>query len=114
MFGINPKKIQGMMKRMGISQQPIDAKKVIIELENSQLVIDEPSVTRINMQGQETYQIAGEAREEEKASEQEEKQFCEEDVKMVMEKTGASKNQVKKSLEQNKGDIALTIMDLKG
>ena len=111
MFGkINPKQIAGVMKRMGISQQELDAKKVIIELEDSQLVIDNPSVVKVKMQGQETYQITGDSREESK----EQEQFSEDDIKMVMEKTGASEEQIKEILKKNNGDIALAIMELKG
>ncbi len=104
---INPKMIQETMKRMGISQTPIDAKRVVFEMEGNNLVIDEPSVTKIMMQGQETYQVAGEAREESTES------FSERDVEMVMEKTGKGEEDVRGALENNHGDIALTIMELK-
>ena len=108
MFGnINPKQIQGVMKRMGISQTPLDAKRVTIELEDSNIVIDEPSVTKVMMQGQETFQIAGESREESKQS------FSDEDVKMVMEKTGKGEEEVRKVLDKNSGDIAGAILELK-
>jgi len=108
MFGkINPKQIEGMMKKMGISQQNIPAKRVIIELEDENLVIDDPNVIKVNMQGQETYQVVGEAHSESKES------FSEEDIKMVMEKTKASKDQVINFLKENNGDIALAIMELK-
>jgi len=108
MFGnINPKQIQGVMKRMGISQTPVDAKRVTIELEDSNIVIDEPSVMKVMMQGQETFQISGESREESKQS------FNDEDVKMVIEKTGKSEEEVRKVLDSNKGDIAGAILELK-
>jgi len=108
MFGkINPKQIEGMMKKMGISQQNIPAKRVIIELEDENMIIDEPNVLKVNMQGQETYQVMGEARLEHKEL------FTGDDVQMVMEKTKASKEQVTKFLKENNGDIALAIIELK-
>ena len=108
MFGnINPKQIQGMMKKMGISQTPIDAKRVVIECEDSDVVIDEPSVMKVMMQGQETFQISGESRVENKEV------FSDEDVKMVVEKTGADEKEVRDFLEKNNGDIALAIIELK-
>jgi len=108
MFGnINPKQIQGVMKKMGISQEPIDAKRVIIELEDKNIVIDEPSVTKVMMQGQETWQIAGESREEST------EKFNDGDVEMVMEKTSKTEQEVRDFLEKNNGDIALAIMELK-
>lgn len=108
MFGkINPKQIEGMMKKMGIAQQTIDAKRVIIELEDENIIIEEPGVVKINMQGQESYQITGESRIESKQG------FTEEDIEMVVNKTGAGKQEVKKFLSENNGDIALAIMELK-
>lgn len=108
MFGkINPKQIEGMMKKMGIAQQNIDAKRVIIECEDENIIIDEPSVVKINMQGQTSFQISGEERVESKEG------FSEEDVSMVVEKTGASKDEVVSFLKENNGDIALAIIELK-
>ena len=108
MFGnINPKQIQSAMKKMGISQTPLDAKRVTIELEDSNIVIDEPSVTKVMMQGQETFQISGESREESKQD------FSDEDVKMVMDKTGKGEEEVRKVLDENSGDIAGAILELK-
>jgi alpha-NAC-related protein len=106
--GINAKQVEKVMKKMGISQIPLDAKRVTIELEDSNIVIDEPSVMKVTMQGQETFQISGEARHEEKGREL----FNNEDVRVVMEKTGASEEKVREVLEQNKGDIAGAIMEL--
>jgi nascent polypeptide-associated complex subunit alpha len=105
--GMNPAKIQGMMKKMGISQTPLNVKRVIFEKEEGNLVIDEPSVVKIMMQGQESYQITGEAREETKEI------FSEEDVKMVIEKTGKSEEEVRVALEETEGDIAEAIINLK-
>lgn len=107
--GINPNQMQGMMKKMGISQTPLDAKRVIFEMEDEKIIIDEPSVMKVSMQGQETYQVSGEARTEESSRET----FSSEDVSMVMEKTGKSEDEVKKALESNGGDIALAIIELK-
>src|SRR3989344_1587536 len=101
MFNINQKQIEKVMKQMGVSQTSIDAKRVIIELEDSDIVIDEPSVTKVKMQGRETFQISGESREESREL------FSEKDVKMVMEKTGAKKSDVIEFLKENNGDIAL-------
>ena len=106
--GVNPSQMKGMMKKMGISQTPLNVKRVIFEMEDGNLIIDEPSVIRIMMQGQETYQVSGEAREEESES------FSEEDIAMVVEKTGKDRNEVLTVLEDSDGDIAEAIMKLKG
>ena len=105
--GVNPKQMQGMMKKMGISQEQLPVKRVIFEMEDGNLVIEEPGVMRIKMQGQESYQVTGEAVEEESSS------FSEEDIEMVMEKTEKSKEEVVSALEASEGDIAEAIIDLK-
>ena len=105
--GMNPAKMQGMMKKMGISQMPLNVKRVIFEMEEENLIIDEPSVIKVMMQGQETYQVSGEAVEESAES------FSAEDVEMVVEKTGKSEEEVRVALEESDGDIAEAIMGLK-
>lgn len=107
--GMNPAKMQGMMKKMGISQVNLPVKRVIFEMEDSNLVIDDPSVTKISMQGQVSYQVVGDEHEE---SVGEEEAFSEEDVAMVVEKTGKSIEEVQEILEKVGGDIAEAIMEL--
>ena len=58
--------------------------------------------------GQETYQIVG------KAKEIEQEPFTNEDVKLVMEQTGKTEEEVRQALKKNEGDIAKTILELKG
>ena len=96
----------GKMKKLLKDMEEIPANRVIIEGEK-RLVIENPKVTKINLMGQETYQILGHAQEEEEPA------FSDEDVKMVMEQTGADETTVKETLIKNSGDIAKTIMDLK-
>lgn len=104
--GINPKQMQGMMKKMGISQEEIPAEKVVIEKYGGKIVIENPSVTKIKMQGQETFQITGNIREESS-----EPEISEDDIKTIIEKTGASEDDARKSLEKTK-DLAESILEL--
>ena len=104
---MNPKKMQAVMKQMGISQEEIDASKVIIEkTDNTRIIIESPSVTKVKMQGQETFQIAGEIREETSALE-----TSEEDIKTIVEKTGVSEEKARQALEKT-GDLAEAILEL--
>lgn len=105
--GINPAKMQGMMKKMGISQTPLPVKRVIFELEDSKMVIEDPSVVKVIMQGQEMYQVSGEATEE--AAEA----FSAEDVEMVASQTGKDEDKAREALEESNGDIAQAIIKLK-
>ncbi|MEK6833285.1 MAG: nascent polypeptide-associated complex protein [Nanoarchaeota archaeon] len=105
--GVDPKQMQGMLKKMGISQEDIDASRVIIEkIDNSRIIIENPSVQKIKMQGQETFQIAGDIFEE-----QGKEEISEEDIKTVMEKTGVSEKKARKALEET-GDLAEAILEL--
>ena len=102
--GIDPKKMQAMMKQMGISQEEISAEKVIIEKNDGQkIIIEEPSVMKMNMQGQESFQISGKVVEE--------SQISEEDIKTIIEKTGCSEKEARESLEKT-GDLAESILEL--
>ncbi len=100
--GMDPKKMEAMMRQMGIKQQNIDAKSVIIETGTGRLIIDDPEVVQITMQGQKSFQISGNVREESSGD----------DIKMVMEQTGCSEDQAKDALEKSKGDIAEAIVFL--
>ncbi len=102
MPGMDMKKLKKMMKDM----ENIPAERVIIE-GPKKIVIENPQVVKINMMGQETFQIIGEAHEVE------DKLYSEEDVNMIMEQTGRSEEEIVKTLEKNEGDIAKTILELK-
>lgn len=102
--GLDPKKMKAMMQKLGINQEEVSAKRVIIERDEGNIIIENPSVQKIKMQGQETWQIAGEAKEEEAG-------IKEEDIKLVMEKTGKNKEEVCKALEET-NDIAEAIVKL--
>jgi len=105
--GLNPKKMQAVMKQMGIGQEEIDASKVIIEKNNdSKIIIENPSVTKITMQGQESFQITGDIKEETSAP-----SISEDDLQTIMEKTGCSESVAKSALEET-GDLAEAILKL--
>ena len=104
--GVNPAQMKAMMKQMGIKQDEVSAKRVIIEKEGSRIVIDNPNVQKITMQGQESWQITGQAREESSAVE-----ISQDDVDLVMEKTGKSEKEVRKVLGETK-DLAEAIVKL--
>ena len=108
--GMNPRKMQSMMKQMGIKQVEIPATEVIIKTEDKDLVITNPQVSKVNMMGQETYQIVGEVQEQERSSTPD---ISEEDVRTVMEQAGVNEEVAKETLEKNQGDLAESILELK-
>jgi len=104
---IDPKKMQAVMKQMGIAQAEISASRVVIEkTDGGKLIIENPSVTQIKMQGSESFQISGDVKEE-----NEDNDFSEEDIKTIIEKTGCSKEEALNALEET-GDLAEAIMKL--
>jgi nascent polypeptide-associated complex subunit alpha len=103
---INPRQMEKAMKRMGMQAAPIEADEVIIRSADKEIVISDPEVTRINVMGQEMYQIAGSAEERGRGK------FSEEDVRLITEKTGATEEESRKALEEE-GDIAGAILRLK-
>lgn len=107
MPGMDPKGMAKMMAQMGIKTEEIDAVKVTIELkEGGKLVVFEPQVVQIDMKGQKSFQISGKVSEEMDAGE--------DDIKMVMEAAGCSREEAQNALRETNGDIAEAIIRLKG
>jgi len=92
------------MKQMGLSQDEIPCSRVVIEREDStKIIINNPSVTKIKMQGQESFQITGDVSED--------AGFSEEDIKTIIEKTNCSEEEARNTLEET-GDLAESILRL--
>ena len=110
MPGMNPRKMQQMMKKMGIAQSEMDAEQVIIKTSNSMLVFDHPQVSKVNMMGQETYQVVGTPVEQSLETKPE---INDEDVQAVVDQTGSSGEEARKTIEECEGDLAEAILKLK-
>lgn len=104
---INPRQLEKMAKKMGMQMQEIEAEEVIIRTPDKDLVIRNPNVSKVNMMGQETLQITGDIEERPR------KPFTDEDVQMVLDQTGASREDVERVLAETNGDLAETILRLK-
>lgn len=103
---INQKQMERMMKQMGMKTEHIPAEEVIIRTPDKEIVISRPDVAKVNMMGQETFQISGTVSEREAAK------FSADDVRMVMEQTGATAEQARQALADT-GDIAEAILRLR-
>ncbi len=107
---INPKQMEKAMRQMGIKSEDIDASEVIIRLNSgSELVISNPSVQKVIMAGNASFQISGEAVERSAEAE-----ITEDDIAIVAEKAGVSREKAKKAIEAANGDIAEAIMSCNG
>lgn len=105
---MNPRDVQRAMKRLGIKQEEIAANEVVIKMADREIVITHPQVSKVNMMGQETFQIVGQVEERPIALE-----INQEDVKTVMEQTGVSEEKARDAIKDNEGDLAKAIMVLK-
>ncbi len=106
--GMNPRMMKQAMKKLGIQQVEIDANEVIIKTDDKDIIIQEPSVTKVNMSGQETFQIVGQVIERERQID-----ISDDDVKTVVEQTNVSQDVAKETIKKHEGDLAAAIMELK-
>lgn len=105
---MNPRQMQGMMKKMGIKQVEIDATEVIIKTADKEIVITNPQVSKVNMMGQENFQISGNVHERAKEIEFE---ISEDDINTIVEQTGCSEDEAREALEETK-DLAEAIIKI--
>ena len=108
MFRINPREMEKLMKQMGMNVENVEAEEVIIKCRDKEIVVKEPVVQKINLQGVVSFQVQGIIEERGITS------FSDEDVSLVMAQADVSEEEARKVLEQTKGDIAEAILILKG
>ncbi len=101
---MNPKAVKQAMKKMGIKQENIDAHEVIIKTSDKNIIIRNPSVQKVNMMGEDSFQISGQVSEESPINE--------DDINTVMEQASCSKEKALEALEKSNGDLAEAIMSL--
>ncbi|MFA4820334.1 MAG: nascent polypeptide-associated complex protein [Candidatus Aenigmatarchaeota archaeon] len=102
----NPKMVEQMMKKLNMKVQEIPAELVIIKTKDKNIIISRPEIMLADMMGREVYQISGEVSESFPVNE--------DDVQLVMDKTGKDRETVVKKLEELNNDLAKAIMELKG
>lgn len=109
---IDPKQLKNMMAKMGIKSSDVPARRVIIEGDEKDIVIENPQVIAIEAQGAVSFQISGSVMEKEKAQNVE---ITEDDIDTVMTQSGITDRQAALlALRETKGDIAEAILKLKG
>ncbi len=126
---MNPRKMKQMMKQMGIDVTELDVEEVVIRTDEEDLVFDGPQVTRMDAQGQETYQVVGEPESVESGAggsgagsaaeltTDDESggsgvAIPEDDVMIVAERAGVSEEDAIEALEAEEGDLAAAIARL--
>jgi nascent polypeptide-associated complex subunit alpha len=111
-----------MMQQMGMKMDELgDIKRVILQSDTREIVIEGPAVTSMNVQGQKMYNVVGgkettrkpEAAPAEAAVEEEPAPAIpEEDVLLVAQQAHVSMEKARAALERSGGDLAQAILML--
>lgn len=111
MPNMDPRAMKGMLAKMGIKTEELNAVRVTIETVDKTITIENPQVTQISAQGSLSFQVSGNVTEERKNVSTE---VTEDDIKLVMENTGITDpEKAKQALLDANGDIAMAILALK-
>lgn len=121
MARMDSRRARRMMQQMGMKMDELgDIKRVILQSDTREVVIEGPAVTSMNVQGQKMYNIVGgkettrkpEAEAEEAAVEEPAPAVPEEDVLLVAQSANVSMEKAQAALEQSGGDLAQAILML--
>ena len=114
---MNPREQKRMMQRMGMNMDSVaDVQQVIIRTATKDIVIDEPEVAILQVQGQKMYQVIGGQVSEQAPSVRTaagapaKPAFSNEDVQLVADQTGKSLERAKEALIEADGDLAKAIL----
>jgi len=113
---MNPREQKRLMQRMGMNMDSVpDVQQVIIRTAEKDIVIDEPEVAILQVQGQKMYQVIGgevseQAPGQRLGAKPAQAAFSEEDVRLVADQTGKSLEKAKEALQECQGDLAKAIL----
>ncbi len=100
------------MQQMGMRFEEVrDVYQVVIKTTSKEIVIDEPEVAAMEVQGQRVYQVVG-GRVSEKGAQEKEVSIPEEDVQLVAQQAKVTPEEARKALEETGGDLAQAILIL--
>ncbi len=111
---MNPRMMKKLQKQLQNSTEEIDATEVIIRTKDKEIYFNNPSVSSMNMMGQQSYQIVGEPQERGLDDGEETSSIPGEDIDLVASQAGVSKEKAKDALEECGGEPAEAIIKLMG
>ena len=124
---MNPRKMKQMMEQMGIDFDELDAQEVIIRTSDEDLVFTDADVTRMDAQGQQTYQVVGEPESREAGAaggaadaadadtDDEDASGAgipDDDVELVAMRADVPEDDAREALEETDGDLAAAVDSL--
>ena len=108
--GMNKRQAEQMMRQLGMKSEEIEAIEVTIKTPQKEIIISEPNVTKINMMGQDTFQVVGRITERALSSEPD---ISDDDIQTVIDSTNTSREEALRAIKEANGDLAKAILELK-
>lgn len=120
--GMDPRQLKKMMEQLGIEVEEFpDVQDITITTSEGTFKVEDPSVTKMSADGEETLQVQGKIVQTEgpkaigeQDSSQVELDITDEDIDLVVEQTGASRDEAVDALKANGGNPAEAIIALQG
>ncbi len=101
----NPGNLEKAMKQMGMDVEELSVTRVTVETDDGrELVFESPTLNRMEVQGQEMFQLQGDYEERDAGADAE-------DIELVMERADVSEDEARQALEEQ-DDLTDAIMSL--
>ncbi|MBI4257452.1 MAG: transcription factor [Thaumarchaeota archaeon] len=99
-----------MLERMGVDMKEVEGvEEVVIRTKSRDIVVKDASVAEVTVKGMRMFQVSGEDVEEKV---RQAPKFTEEDVLLVVQQAGVSRERAQSALEDADGDLAKAILSL--
>ena len=109
-IGFDSRQTRRLLERMGVNLSPIpDVEEVIIRTATKDIVVKGAEVAEVTVKGTRMFQVSGSEVEE---MPREKPAFSEEDVLLVAQQAGVSKERAAEALAESDGDLARAILRL--
>ncbi|MGH9910137.1 MAG: nascent polypeptide-associated complex protein [Nitrososphaerales archaeon] len=104
------RQLRRMLDKMGLDMNELkDVEEVVIKTNSKEIIVKNPTVAELKSQDSIIYQVVGADIEE---KEREVPKFKEEDIMLVSQQAGVSKEVAIKALTDAQGDLARAILSL--
>jgi len=110
---ISPREARRMMQRLGVGMSELtDVQEVVFRTATKEIIVENPEVAVLQLQGQRIFQVTGEKIVEKTIEKVVEKKLTipEEDIRLVADQTGKSVEEARRALEETEGDLAKAIL----
>jgi len=110
---VNERQLRRMMQQAGIKSSELDGvRQVDFILADRKITVKNPQVTILEIQGTKTYQVVGGEEEVGSIAEAQKSDVNEEDVALVIQKTGVTREKAIEALKKNNNKPAEAIISL--